>query len=149
MTTQPKITSHSDIVEVDPGTTIVNGKFTRIRFTFPRLPKVNPNSRTHWRGIAKAKKQDMELAELQARAAMGRRNAPKWPKASMAVTWYAKSRVRPDPGNAIARFKGIEDAIQNVGIVTNDRDLYPSVVFDISPKSPRLVITIEPVEAPI
>ena len=104
------------------------------------IPKsCNPNgSRGSWRGASRARKAARQSAGIHLLAALKGGPAPQWPAVTMRVVWTARMPQHiPDDDNARARLKPVRDALQDVGIVVNDRNVFttiePEVRRDVPP----------------
>jgi Holliday junction resolvase RusA-like endonuclease len=105
---------------------------------------LSPNARKCWRAVAAAKKAARANAKMHALAALGRRAAPRWERATWKATFYWPDARRRDDDNAAASCKAYRDGIADAGIVVNDNGFitFPAV-FMVDRQRPRVVIEIE------
>lgn len=119
-----------------------------IAITIPIPNRVlSPNARAHWRVVAKAK------AALRMEACCAARNAldacyrPMWKSARVRVTWYTKTKRRPDEDNARSSLKAAFDGLEDAYIIANDRGLsHDAMVFAVDKANPRVELVIEEVK---
>lgn len=122
---------------------------TTYTITIP-LPhgSLSPNSRSHWRALAKAKKLYRTRAMLGARAAMLCRE-PRWKSAKTSIRWFTKTARHPDPDNALASLKAAFDGFRDAGLIDDDNGLaHDRIVFAKDAKDPRVEITVEGTDDP-
>lgn len=71
--------------------------------TLPLPPRtLSPNARVHWMAKARAVRSYRRLAMVEARRAARPHG---WTAAEVRITWYSRTRTRPDPDNALASCK--------------------------------------------
>ena len=84
------------------------------------------------------------MAGFCALAALHGRPRPRWKNATVQAIYYHGTARRLDPDNALAALKAAIDSLQDVGIVTNDRNLTHRPVQQHTDKwYPRVEIEIE------
>ena len=108
---------------------------------------LSPNARAHWRVVAAAKKALRMETCCAARNALDACYGPMWKSASVAVTWYTKTRRRPDEDNARSSLKAAFDGLEDAYILANDRGLsHEPMVFEVDKANPRVVLTVREVK---
>jgi crossover junction endodeoxyribonuclease RusA len=115
-----------------------------IRVTLPLPPKAcSPNARGHWRTRSKAIKAYRACASLLARRPA--EHQLRWREASIAVTWFSRTRTRPDADNALASLKAAFDGLVDAGVLADDREVtFAPIRFEVDKADPRVEITVEP-----
>lgn len=121
-----------------------------ISLPIPKSSNPNAISPGSWRKHAAARKAARQSAGVHLLAALKGAPAPQWPAVTMRVIWTARMPQHiPDDDNARARLKPVRDALQDVGIVQNDRNVFttiePEVRRDVPP---GVVLHIAPKKAP-
>ena len=112
------------------------------RFTVPSVPhpKLSPNSYVHWGQKARAKKKmkdDWMLAIAARRGDLGLWDEPVFSgTVACAITiWWPPGRSFWDNDNAVSAFKAGIDALQEKGIVANDKQIAaPSIAQEKDPE---------------
>jgi len=114
-----------------------------ITITLPLPPReLSPNARVHWAAKAKRTKAMRERANMEARAAQGRRTR-RWERATVRATFYHKDRRRRDRDNLLASCKAVFDGLADAGVIVDDAGLtHLPVECEVDKASPRLVITV-------
>lgn len=118
---------------------------TSLTITIPLPPKAcKPNARSGWRAKSRATKTYREQAWAAAQAAV-KGVPPRWLKARMSAKAYFRTANFPDPGNLMASLKAAEDGLQDAGVITNDKGLWPErpEMFKDA-ENPRIELTITP-----
>jgi crossover junction endodeoxyribonuclease RusA len=112
--------------------------------TLPLPPKaLHPNGRTHHYAKARAVKKYRQMALVMALSILPAGHKPRHRMATAIAHWYAPTNNLPDGDNANASLKAAYDGIADSGYLDNDRGLtHLPVVFHVSPKNPRVEITI-------
>jgi len=110
---------------------------------YTTLNEYTDANRTHYRVGAGVKKTETERARWELRQQFG--DAPPLPKSILKFTWYRKNK-RTDPDNIAFAKKFILDAMQEVGIISNDG--WSQVAgfidcFEVDKDNPRVTIELE------
>lgn len=106
---------------------------------------LHKNGRTLRRGwLAAVTKAARERAYIEARAALGRRTAPKWKRANLSAQWYLTTARKRDDDGLTSWLVPYRDGLEDAGIVENDTGItvMPHTVA-VDKSSPRVVLTIE------
>lgn len=116
-----------------------------VTFTFSLPPRIlSPNARSHFHAKARATKKYRTDCKVRVMTQVAGGFKPRWKTATLQMHWIAKTRMRPDDGNAIASFKAGLDGITDAGILDDDRGItHLPVTFGVDRDNPRLVITID------
>lgn len=108
---------------------------------------LSPNARAHWRIVAKAKAALRAEAASLARSALGIDPDPLWKSAVVYVTWYTKTKRRPDEDNARSSLKAAFDGLEDAGVLDNDRGLrHEPMEFAVDKLNPRVVLRVKACE---
>lgn len=109
--------------------------------TLPTPARVlSPNARGHWRAVASAKKAARRTAFVLVLEQTPDRHG--WAKARTTIRWFTKTRMHPDPDNALASCKAYFDGAKDAGLLLDDRDLaHDPIVFGVDKDNPRVEIT--------
>lgn len=120
----------------------------------PLPPKeLHPNARVHWAKKAKAAREYRRKAYFAAFEVLGGRVGDaglKWQRATVQITWYAPSRRRTDPDNALASLKPALDGLSRphgkspgAMIVADDSGFsFLPVRMEVDRENPRVVIEV-------
>ena len=113
-------------------------------------PGLTPNRRANGGQYMVLKKAARGNGYLCAFAALNRRDAPKWDKASVEVKRYGKTSKRPDDENLIASFKHYIDGIEDCGIIKNDKGLnwITPITYGVDKQNPRVELTFTEKDQP-
>ena len=97
-------------------------ELTSLTIILPLPPKAcHPNARPHRMAKAAAIKKARWDAGMAARAALGRKDPPRWAAATCQATFYVAQHG--DEDGRTASMKPYYDGLQDAGIVANDRGL--------------------------
>jgi len=110
-------------------------------------PALSPNARGHWAVKAAAVKAARAAARGEAVRVLDSAGlrAPRWEKARYRAMLFHVGARTPDPDNFLASLKAYLDGLADVGIVANDRGLWPErPEYRQVAIMPRVEITIEP-----
>lgn len=108
-------------------------------------PALSPNARVHWAAKAKAARAYRAAAWITALAELGRRPAPRWPRATARITFAHRARRRRDADNALASLKAAIDGLRDADIIEDDAGLaFAPIVFTTTPppEYPRGCVTL-------
>jgi Holliday junction resolvase RusA-like endonuclease len=121
--------------------TMATSRSDTIRFAVPLPPRaLHPNERPHHFAKARAVKKFRGSVWIRALE-----HRPDEAAASVAVRlhFYLRRIVKPDDDNSIAWFKPGFDALQDAGIVGNDRDItHLKPTFQRDRENPRVEVEI-------
>ncbi len=84
-----------------------------------------PNDKSHWTVKQRHIRLARWRANVEARKALGNNPAPYWRKAALVVRFSFPGACRHDPSNLMRSLKAYEDALQDAGIIVNDKGLWP------------------------
>lgn len=118
-----------------------------IRVTLPIPPKpLHPNARPHYMTKARAAKAYRAEAQWEAFQECGDSVGPGLKSARVQITWYSKTKRRPDADNALASLKSAFDGFTDAGVWEDDRDTdYAPIVFAVDKLNPRVEVEIRAV----
>lgn len=119
----------------------------------PVPPKaLSPNARVHYHVRARAVKAYRLAAHLNA-VASRIDSSPSWEPVpyfragTTQVTWYTKTKRKPDADNALSSLKAAWDGITDSGFLADDRGLtHQPIIFLVDKHRPRVVLRIEATE---
>lgn len=108
-------------------------------------PKLSPNARTHFHAKARLVKKYRSDAKVAFWSLTSTAFKPRYSRARVRITWYAKRLLFPDRDNALASLKAGFDGLTDAGLFSDDRGLsYEPIVFRWDAKKPRVELEIEP-----
>ena len=119
-----------------------------ITITVP-IPKNNPNNQfSGWRAKSVHKKQDREVATIEAQCAVAELDDWKsygfpWEHATVSVKWYHPTDNHRDRDNIIASLKHSIDGIKRAGLLVDDNELHWSSPERLTDReNPRVEVTL-------
>ena len=116
-----------------------------ILITLPLPPReLSPNARPHRMAKARAAKKYRRFAWAVALEQIGRRDAPRWSRATARARFYFRDRRSfADGDNLLASLKPAFDGVADAGVVRNDRDLkHEPVDQEVDLWNPRVEIEV-------
>lgn len=111
----------------------------------PLPPKaLSPNSRTHWRKLARYRKKYRTAGRYATLEAGGQGLG--WEKARITCTFFFRTNRRRDTDNADASMKSAIDGIRDAGLIVDDHAsvlAHGSSRFEIDRDRPRVEVLVE------
>lgn len=117
-----------------------------LTIAMPLPPKeLSPNARPNRWKLASARRSYRIRAKIAALAALGRRAAPRWTRATVRIRFFHTVNRRRDKDNLLASLKAAFDGLADAGVVENDSGMtYLPVEVFIDQDRPRVELTVRP-----
>lgn len=109
-----------------------------LTLTLPLPPhELSQNARCHWSKKSAATKAYRLRTEVECGSRGERYRA-----ATVRIQWFTKTKMHPDPMNAMGSLKAAFDGVTDSGFLADDRELYPDdIQFTKDASNPRVVLT--------
>lgn len=114
------------------------------------LPPRGLAPNTRWRNpiaLSRATMRTRESARLRTLHELGRREPPRWKRATVSCVWYFQARRKHDEDNLLAWLKPSLDGIAEAGVVENDHGFtHTRPTVGVDRLKPRVVVTVAEIE---